>query len=182
MEQLPTETNMQIMVEVNDSTLASMCLVSSGYRDICNTDYFWRLRLERYYPNVNTGKLPAKYKTWKEYYKAVNAPYGIVPGSPKARLISAGNPYVGYVYPVFKDGVQLGETEASPSSTLSEFLQAITQLLDTNMLTKVGYQPLNYIVLGQVDDTWIQFGVFQFHSSMHPPGLKHLSIKFRGLF
>jgi hypothetical protein len=165
--EVSNETDMAIMLEVNDSTLASMCLSSSEYRNICTSEHFWRERLSKRYPNVNTGKLPAKYKSWKDYYTAVNAPYGIEPGSSRARMISAGNPYVGYVYPVYVDGMQRGETEASPSSTLVEFLQGITQVIDTNMSTKIGFQPLNYMVLGQVDDTWIQFAVLPVGSAVN---------------
>jgi hypothetical protein len=92
------DTDILVLLKLNDNDLINVCLTSKRYQNICNDDYFWRLKVVNYvgkdqekhnaelklkhiedsddsdgiilvdYERILEVKMFLEFSTWKEFY------------------------------------------------------------------------------------------------------------------
>ena len=69
--ELPNEILFKILLNLNPQDLQQQCRASKKFRDLCNSDYFWRLRFKQDYPQYYSMKdMTGQYKNgWKTFYQ-----------------------------------------------------------------------------------------------------------------
>ena len=73
MSTLPYEILFKILLEVpRHNTVLKICATNSVINQICNDDYFWQKRYEKYYPKLS-GTQPQVGSTYKQLYLNVSA-------------------------------------------------------------------------------------------------------------
>lgn len=82
------DTDILVLLKLNDNDLINVCLTSKRYQNICNDDHFWRLKVVNYvgkdqdkqnledsdesilvdYERILEVKIFLEFSTWKEFY------------------------------------------------------------------------------------------------------------------
>lgn len=68
MNLLPIERQIDILLDLNDKNLSHMCRVDRSTHSICEDDYFWHLRTERYFDLDLFLHLRKYFTSWKNFY------------------------------------------------------------------------------------------------------------------
>lgn len=70
MHRLPRERDFDILLYLDDKKLSHMCCTDKYYSSICQDDYFWKLRTERYYGMFL--HLKKYFDRWKDFYRTLS--------------------------------------------------------------------------------------------------------------
>ncbi len=83
--ELPMDVLREIGVKLPNRDLSRLCRTSRKWAMVCRDDYFWRLRVQRYYPRQEAYKPEGM--TWVEFYRQLEDPNK----EPNAFLVVATN-------------------------------------------------------------------------------------------
>ena len=109
------EADVPILLSMSDAELGHNCRLNSYVNRLCHDDYFWQLRLEKYYPEYLGVQMPRL--SYRDLYHqiATTAAYVLVVSSPNNEITVFND--IRAAYEAYRNGIRL---ELPPIENASE--------------------------------------------------------------
>nr|QBK92104.1 MAG: ankyrin repeat protein [Pithovirus LCPAC304] len=69
LKELPSEMQMYVAVQMRYPDVVRFCATSTEAKRVCNTDYFWKLKMEHDFPKKAVGPEGKRRETYKKYWQ-----------------------------------------------------------------------------------------------------------------